>query len=65
MTIAIVSQEAGALAAALAAGAPSPMTYGTPKPPEVLAEDREIEAYPLHIGRDAIRIVPVEEMFAK
>ncbi len=65
MTIAVVSQDADALAAALAAAAPSPMTYGTPKPPEVLAEDEEIAAYPLHIRRDAIRIVPVEEMFAR
>jgi zinc protease len=65
MTIAIVNQDAAALADALAAGTPSPMTYATPKPPEVLAEDKEIEAYPLHIGRDAITIVPVEEMFAR
>ncbi len=65
MTIAIVSQDADALADALAGETPSPMTYATPKPPEVLAEDKEIEAYPLHVRRDAIRIVPVDEMFAK
>jgi zinc protease len=65
MTIAIVTQDAAALADALAAGTPSPITYDTPKPPEVLAEDEEIEAYPLGIRRDAITIVPVEEMFAR
>jgi zinc protease len=65
MTIAIVSGDAEALAAALASDAPSPMTYATPKPPTVLEEDKIIQAYPLHIARDAISIVPVGEMFAK
>jgi zinc protease len=65
MTIAIVTQDAGAHADALAAETPSPMTYGTPKPPEVLAEDKEIAVYPLHLTRAAIRVVPVEEMFAR
>ena len=65
MTIAMVSQDADALADALSSEAPSPMTYGTPKPPEVLEEDKEIQVYPLRIRRDAIRIVPVEEMFAR
>ena len=65
MTIAMVSRDADALAAALASEAPSPVDFATPKPPEVLKEDEEIEAYRLGIGRAAIRIVPVEEMFAK
>lgn len=65
MTIAVVTQDAAALADALAAGLPSPIAYATPKPPEVLAEDAVIAAHPLNIRRDAITIVPVEEMFAK
>jgi len=63
MTIALVSQEADTLAAALASEAASPITYATPKPPEVLEEDKEIQAYRLGIKREAIRIVPVEDMF--
>ena len=65
MTIALICQDAGALAAAIAAETPSPITYATPKPPDVLAEDRVIETYRLGIARDAIRIVPVEEMFVR
>jgi zinc protease len=65
MVIAIVSEDADKLAEALTSDAPSPITYATPKPPEVLEEDKAIQAYPLHITRDAIRIVPVEQMFAK
>jgi zinc protease len=65
MVIAIVSEDADKLAEALASDAPSPITYATPKPPEVLEEDKAIQAYPLHIAKDAIRIVPVEQVFAK
>jgi zinc protease len=65
LTIAIVSEKADQLADDLAAGKPSPMTYGTPKPASVTDEDKTIESYPLGLTRDRIRIVPVEEMFAR
>lgn len=65
MVIAIVTDNAAALAAALASEAASPITYATPKPPEVLAEDEIIARYPLGIRRQDIRIVPVEEMFER
>lgn len=65
MVIAVVTQDAEGLAQALASEAPSPISYATPKPSEVLAEDREIAAYPLGIVRDAIRVVPVDELFQR
>jgi zinc protease len=65
MVIAIVSEDADQLAEALASDAPSPISYATSKPPEVLEEDKSIQAYPLHITKGAIRIVPVEQMFAR
>jgi zinc protease len=65
MLIAMVSEKADSLAADLASGRPSPMTYSTPKPQAVLDEDKTIEAYPLGISRDRITIVPVDRMFAK
>ena len=65
MVIALVSEKADELADALAAGTPSPMKYESPKPQEVLDEDKVIEAYPLGIKRDAIKIVPVDQMFAQ
>jgi len=63
LVIAIVHKDARALADALAADAASPITYREPKGEDILAEDREIQAYPLRIARDAIRVVPVGEMF--
>jgi zinc protease len=62
-TIAIVTGDAAGLAGKLASDAPSPMTYNSPKPPEVLAEDAIIQEYPLGIGADDVRIVPVDSMF--
>ncbi len=65
LAIAMVTGDADNLAAALAADAPSPMTYASEKPAEVLAEDEEISTYPLGIAEDAVTIVPVEEIFGR
>ncbi len=63
--IAIVTGEAEKLKADMIADAPSPMTYASEKSEEVLAEDKEIEVFPLAIAEDAVRIVPVDEIFGQ
>lgn len=63
MKIAIVTEHGAEMAAALAADAPSPIVYKSEKPAEVLAEDREIEKYPLHIPAANIRVTPVDSVF--
>jgi zinc protease len=63
--IAIVTGDAERLAAALAADAPSPITYATPKAEDVLAEDAEIAVFPLGIRAADIRIVPVDQLFER
>ena len=63
--IAMVSEQAEALAAAIGSETPSPITYATGKPAEVLAEDKLIEAYPLGIRREDITVVPVDTIFAR
>lgn len=63
LKIAVVTRDAEAFADSLVANAPSPVLYATPKPPEVLDEDKLIESYPLAIKREKIRIVPVGELF--
>ena len=65
MKIAIVTKDAASLADQLASNAPSPITYSSPKPDTVLAEDKIIAAYPLKIKRENVKIVPVAELFAK
>ncbi len=65
LQIAIVTADAEKVRDQLVADAPSPIDYGPDivKPADILAEDREIERYPLKITAGAIEIVPVETMF--
>jgi zinc protease len=63
LRIAIVTADAASLREQLAAGAPAPIAYPTPKPPEVLEADKAIAAYPLKIASDKIAIVPVGKLF--
>lgn len=63
LQVAIVAPRAQALADALVAGAPSPITYNTDKPPELLAEDEQIEVYPLGLARDQVNVLPLESLF--
>ena len=58
-----VSADAAGLAEAIAADTPSPMTYNSEKPEELLAEDEQIEALPLGMGAEDIRIIDVSEVF--
>jgi predicted Zn-dependent peptidase len=60
-----LTSDVEVLKKALVEETPSPITYVTPKPESVLAEDREISVFPLHIKAENIRIVPVSELFEK
>jgi zinc protease len=64
LKIAIVTGDAAGIHAVLENGTPTPISYSTPKPATLLAEDEEIAAFPLAIARDGIRVVPVDMIFA-
>jgi zinc protease len=64
MKVAIVARDAAALRELLTSGKPTPLVYDTEgTPPDILAEDKEIAAFPLK-GL-SVRIVPVAQMFEK
>jgi zinc protease len=65
LQVAIITKDAKALKEALVNDTPSPITYSTPKPESVLAEDKEISAFPVKVKEENIRIVPVAELFLK
>jgi zinc protease len=65
LKIAIVTGNAAELRTLLASGAPTPITYATPKPEAILAEDREIAAWPLELPAQRVTIVPVAEAFER
>jgi zinc protease len=64
--VAVITQDAEALKAALSANTPSPVRYANPNMPrEVLDEDAVIQAYPLDVKPEAVRIAPAAEFFLK
>jgi zinc protease len=65
LVIAMVTADAEALKQALVSDAPSPIDYGAiQKPALVLAEDKEIERYPLNVRPENVTIVAVDDVFA-
>ena len=65
LKIAIVTGQAEKLRCDPREDAPSPITYPSPKPDAVLAEDRAIAAFPLGISAERVAIVPVAEAFER
>ncbi len=63
--IAMVTGEAETLREAMLNDTPSPMTYGSEKSAEVLAEDKIIESFPLQIAEDGVHLVPVDTIFGQ
>jgi zinc protease len=41
------------------------MTYTTPKPPEVLEEDKTIAVYPLKVRPEKVVVVPADSTFMR
>jgi zinc protease len=65
LVIVAVSNHAEELKRALTSGEPSPITYNSPKPAEVLEEDKLVEKYPLDLRPEDVSIVPADEIFEK
>ena len=63
LKVAFVTKDAESLKEALVANDPSPITYKSEKPAEILEEDKEISTYPLTVRPENVTIVTVEEMF--
>ena len=61
--IVIVGKDCKTLRTALLDNRPSPMKYNSPKPKEILDEDKFIERYRIGLAPSAVRIVPVDEQF--
>ena len=61
--IVAVSDHAAALRDELTGSAPTPIHYIAQKPQDVLTEDRKIEGWPLHLGKEDVSIVPVNSVF--
>ncbi len=66
LDIAVITQDAEGLKKALVENLPSPITYANPNMPKnILDEDLIIQAYPLHVRPENVRIIPAAEFFKK
>ena len=62
LRVAIATHGAEAMAAEMRSGAPSPITYPSPKPPELTEADRLIARLPLE---GEVKVVKVSELFER
>ena len=58
-----VAKDTDALKAELTGDAATPMHYNSPKPQDVLDEDKIVEKFPLHLRAQDVTIVPVGTVF--
>jgi zinc protease len=63
MRVVVITKDAEALRDAILKGAPSPMTYNSPKPEEILREDKVIQTYKIDVKPADVSIVPVGRVF--
>jgi zinc protease len=63
MRVVVVTKDGAALRDAILAGAPSPITYNSPKPQAILDEDRVIQTYPIRVAPGDVTLTPVEQVF--
>jgi zinc protease len=63
--VVMIAKGAAQLREALLADAPSPMTYATEMPKDVLAEDQVIAGRKLGLKPEQVTVTPVDQVFAK
>jgi zinc protease len=63
MRIVVITKDAEGLRDAILSNKPSPITYNSPKPQEILDEDKIIQAYPIDVRAEQVRITPVGQVF--
>ena len=64
LKIVMVGEGMAELRDSILANAESPMTYNSPKPDELLAEDEMVMRRPMHVSPEDAVVVAVEQMFA-
>jgi len=61
----LITADAEAMKQKLIRGEPTGITYAGERPAAVLAEDRQIAAYPLKVTAEDITILPIDQVFEK
>jgi zinc protease len=63
--IVVVTKDAEAFKRAAVEGKPSPVSYTSPPPKEILDEDKMIESYKLNFNPTKVEVVPVDKVFQR
>jgi zinc protease len=63
MRVVIITKDAEVLRDAIVKGTPSPIKYNSPKPADIMAEDKLIETYKIPVTAAQVTVVPVERVF--
>jgi zinc protease len=63
MRVVMVTKEAEALRDAILGNKLSPITYNSPKPKEIMDEDKVIQAYKIDVKPEAVSVVPIGQVF--
>jgi zinc protease len=63
LRIVLVTKDAEAVRDAIVKNSPSPITYNSPKPKEILEEDKIVQAYKVNVKPGDIVVVPVAQIF--
>src|SRR6266581_8811934 len=63
MRIVVVTKDAEGFRNALVKNLPSPITYNSPKPKEIMDEDTVIQVYRINVKAEDVVVVPVERVF--
>jgi len=63
MRVVLITKDAEALRDAILKGTPSPITYNSEKPADLLAEDKIIQTYKINVRPAQVAVVPVERVF--
>ncbi len=63
LRVVVITKDAEGFRKAILGGEPTPVTYVSPKPKEITDEDKLIEAYKINAKPEAVKIVPIENVF--
>ena len=66
LAVVVVTDDAARFRDQVLSDQPSPLVYDTAgTPPEIVAEDKEIESWPLSINVERLRVVPAKKLFER
>lgn len=63
LKVAIVANDGKTLLDAMLSNAPSPISYQSPVPENILSEDTVVSAYPLPVNAEKTKVIPVRQLF--